>query len=275
MSKLLVTDTDDSWYDELSVIGYYYEKEFENTLLNQISHIFREYISIPFQFPFTSDKYAEYGTKLPDVLILKKDLSEWWITEVELKKHSIDHISKQVAVFSRPYFDPEILAKYIHERITQRHAALNIELAAVEQMVKLVDHRVLVIVDEPYENLKPALREYKAYLCIFQMYKDLHGRLAYRLDGDHPKVILKSSHCRAYKTYSESLEVLNADIVNEVADEAEIFIHVRGRQTRWQKFTSSKGPYLTFVGQYLYPLDDQDGWKLEIRDDEKFYLVKI
>jgi len=273
MSKILVTDTDNSWYDELSAIGYYYETEFEKVLANHISGIFPDYISIPLKYTFTSDVYT--GTKVPDLLILRKDLSEWWITEVELSHHTVTHISEQVAVFSRPKFNAIDLSKYIYQKIAHHHPDETITQADIHNMITTTQQRVLVILDEPKLGLETALRPYGALLCVFQMFKDNMGRLAYRLEGEYPKVVHDFSHCRSFKLFGLSLEVINPDILSHITDRSEIEIYIRGKQSKWRKMASAQKTYLTFVGAQAYPLNDPDGYLLQVDTDSKFYLSKI
>jgi len=275
MSKLLVTIADDIWYDELSAIGYYYEAEFERILSDQISYIFPDYICIPFKCRLSSKVYPTPGVKIPDLLIMRTDLSEWWITEVELSGHGIEHIADQIAVFSTPEFSLDTIADYIYKKIKHHHPKLRVLKRDIRKMLKDGERKVLVILDRPLAGLEAELKPYDAQVCVFQLYKDKNGDYSYRLDGQYPKIVHSTSHCRAFKTHTESLEIHNPDILNHIteADEVEVFYHEQS--TKWQKGIYSGATYLTFVGKKLYPLAERDGYLMELRADQKLYLNKI
>ena len=272
MSKLLVPDTNKSWYDELNAISFYSENEFEQEISHHLSDIFPDYVGIPFKFTFTSYKYD--GSKEPDLLIIKKDLTEWWIIEVELSDHSPKHIIDQIAVFSKPDIKPLILGHYIHERLLTNHPDFVVTEDEIKTMITTVDPKVLVIIDEPKAGLATKLKPYNALLCIFQMFKDTQGCPAYRLDGEYPKVIHAESHCFLVKSASPTLEVVSTDIIAGIANKADVAIIVRGKKTTWRKLVTTKKTYLIFAGRELFPLTGRDGYVLELTSTGELHLQK-
>lgn len=272
MSKLLVPDTNKSWYDELNAISYYSENEFEQEISNHLSDIFPDYIGITFKFTFTSYKYL--GSKEPDLLIIKNDLTEWWITEVELSDHSPKHIIEQISVFSRPDIDPLLLGPYIYKKLTEHRPEFVVSENDIINMVKNVYPKVLVIIDEPKSGLATKLKPYGALLCIFQIFKDTQGCPAYRLDGDYPKVIHAESHCRFVKSASPTLEVKTPDIIASIPDKTDVSIINRGKKTTWRKLTTAKKTYLIFAGRELFTLTGRDGYVLELTTNNVLQLQK-
>lgn len=271
MSKLLVTDTG-SWYDELSVISFYSEADFEGEILNHIGTIFPDYIGIPLKVPFTSS--ASSTPKVPDMLIIKRDFKEWWITEVELSHHTISHIIGQISVFYRPTFNAYTLSEYIHLKVSTDYPTLTVTFNEIHDMVRYVDHKVLVIIDDYKAKLATELKKYKTLLCILQVFKDTSGGPAYRLDGDYPRVIHRDSHCRLRKGGRETLEVITPDVLDGIPDKADVTITIRGQKGLWRKVVVKSKTYLVFAGREIFPLSGKNGYVLEQLTDKSFHLAK-
>src|SRR3990170_5463553 len=98
MAKILVP-SEESWYDELNTIAYYYEADYENLLKQHIGKIFPDFYTFNFKYPISSPGRKD---RKPDMALLKKDLTEWWLIELELGGHPITHIREQVEVFTNP-----------------------------------------------------------------------------------------------------------------------------------------------------------------------------
>lgn len=271
MSKLLVTDTG-SWYDALNIISFYSENDFEVEIANHLSTIFPDYIGIKFKFPFTSATSS--GGKEPDLLIIKKDFSEWWITEVELSDHTISHIIGQISVFYRPTFNAYTLANYILKEVTVQYPTRGITFDDLYNMVQFVDPKVLVIIDEPKAKLATELKKYNTLLCILTVFKDTSGGPAYHLDGEYPRVVHRDSHCRLRKGGRATLEVITPDILDGFADRSDVILTIRRQKTLWRKVVSKGKTYLTFAGREIFPLSGKNGYVLEQLTDKSFHLSK-
>jgi hypothetical protein len=72
------------------------EKEFREIVIDAFANVFHEYII----FPFSYDFLYNFKTLRPDIALVKKDLSHWFIGEIEIYGHSLKrHILPQVDCF--------------------------------------------------------------------------------------------------------------------------------------------------------------------------------
>ena len=214
MARILFP-SDESWYDEMKVISSYYETELENMILSHVETVFPNYITIKFK----KDIYTSSGGqgRAPDLALVNKDYSDWWIIEVELDKHTIDHVKSQIEVFVNGEYNSFEIAKYIK---SQDHTK-TLDLAKLQSMVGRIQPKVLIIVDEHDAEWKIELEKLNALICIFQVFKSKHGLQAYRLNGDYPFTFNENkSHCRYIKSPPNMLEVINPDWLIQLLQKA-------------------------------------------------------
>ena len=202
MARILFP-TDETWYDELKVISSYYEAELENTILSHVETVFPNYITIPYK----KDVYTAAGGqgRAPDLALINKDYSDWWIVEVELGEHTLDHVKTQIDVFVNGNYNAFEVAKYIKTKDVT--GVLNI--GNLRTMVGNSQPKVLVIVDEHDANWKTELETLGALMCVFQVFKSKAGHRAYRLNGHYPFIFENNSHCRFIKSPPNMLEIID------------------------------------------------------------------
>lgn len=215
MSRLLVTSVDKSWYDELAIISSYYEAEFEKIIKQHVKNVFPDYYTISYKKTVTAD-YKE--DKKPDLALIHKDYSNWWIIEVELNAHPLSHVISQVDVFSNGNYNSIETADYINNQC-KKELNINLDINSLRKLIANEQPRVLVIVDEPKHDWEEKLAKFDAQLFVFQVFKNTAGSEAYRLNGYYPETILAESHCKYVNNLPNTLEIINPSIF-EIDDES-------------------------------------------------------
>jgi len=89
------------------------EKEFRKIVIEALSNLFPEYVI----FPFSYDFIYNFRTLRPDIALVRKDLSHWFIGEIEIYGHSLkNHILPQLECFKHGEISKNAfkgVAKYI------------------------------------------------------------------------------------------------------------------------------------------------------------------
>lgn len=205
MARFFLPINDPTWFDELKIISSYYESELENTIQSHIETVFPEYIAIPYKKDIYAPGVAQ--GRAPDLALIRKDYSDWWIVEVELEGHSIKHVKAQVECFLNGTYNSFEVAKYIKSKDNDN--LLNFDNLQV--MINNHQPKVMIIVDDHVADWKDELKKLDVKICVFQVFKSTVGHRAYRLNGQYPFIFSNESHCKFLKTPANLLEVLEPD----------------------------------------------------------------
>lgn len=268
MSTLLIPVCRRSpWYDELGVVGSYSEGDFERILKNQVSAIFPDYWTIPYK---RLVKAANRESKKPDLALIRKDYSEWWLVELELADHTLEHVASQVETFVAGEFNPisegEFLYTKLKDIIKRRFSQTKLT-----RMVRDYPPKVMVIVDDDKEIWRQPLNDLGAEICIFQVYKNTRGLEAYRLRGKYPVAVQCESHCTYDGQIANLMKILSPEVLM-VNDDAEISIEYSGRMSRWKCIREGDTVFIRFVGT-INPVPANQAYTLS-RDDRNKYVLR-
>ncbi|MGC4059285.1 MAG: hypothetical protein QM743_14380 [Chitinophagaceae bacterium] len=199
MARLLFQHND-PWFDELRVVSSYSEKDLERMILEHVDTVFPNYITIGFGKTLSVPTIPT--GRRPDLAIVSKDYSEWWIVEVETFEDNYKHIRAQIEVFTLFDYNSFDIAQYIHSKDTQ-----NFELHKLVEMVRDVKPKILILIDEVDVDFQKELENMGAVVCLFQVYKNKDGSHAFRLHGEYPKLFERSSHCKFVKSMAHTIEI--------------------------------------------------------------------
>lgn len=266
MARLLVT-SDSTWYEELSILASYYESEFEKILKQHVNNVFPDYVIINFKLPVFAE---QRGEKKPDLAMIRKDYQDWWIVEVELIGHQLEHVLGQVEVFSQGQYNAYKTARYILKQCEKENKS-DLEFSKLRELIKSQQPKVLVIVDEPKEEWGEELRKLKANLCVFQVFKNTKGFEAYRLDGLYPQVSQMESHCRYHEKIPNLLKILDPSILS-VGEGEEIEITYNGKITKWSRIDDEGSVYLRAIG--VNPVPENNSYVL-FKDMQNRLTIKL
>lgn len=267
MSRILVT-VDDSWYDELNNVAYYSEKELERWIRQHVQSVFPDHIVFPFKIEIFSREVAE--TKKADLAMIRKDYSDWWIIEVELYRHPLEHVISQARVFKNGEYNPDETAEYVHNQITNTlHKRVSMKRLRSLFISKMPF--VLVVVDATSEQWENELRNIGVDVCVFEIYKNLRSRYLFRVFGQYPIVEEEGAHCRPHRSLSNVLEVVGQFTFKRLSQNNEVDVSYEDHLTRWALREDNGKRYLRFIGR-TNPLSPNETYSLFRDTTGKYYL---
>jgi hypothetical protein len=171
--------------------------------------------------------------------MVKSDYSEWYIIEVELGKHNLPEVVKQIQTFRNCTFNATH-ANYIH----QKRPDLDHALLAPLVTGKLPE--IMVIVNEQKEDWKMDLDALSCKMCVFQIYNDFQGRKMYRLDGEHPFIATNFCNCKYEKQIPFAVKILRRDFLDGygIPNGTTLTIEYNGINNLWERQDSGNEVFL-------------------------------
>ncbi|AQG79933.1 hypothetical protein [Spirosoma montaniterrae] len=244
MARILAT-VDSTWYEELSLVSYYYESQFEHKVISHAAFVFPDY----YVMKYKKVMHTAHGkTSTPDLVMVRKSYEDWWVVEVEKADHPIEHVLGQVEVFSNAELNAIETSKYI----IQQNSSLDEK--KVLNLIRNERPKVLVIVDQPKDSWKRDLANYNTKLCVFQVFKNNHGLELYRINGEYPYIYTGDAHCRMVSGMVNTLEVINPEILDSFVSGDELELVFKEQMTKWEVFFAKGKMHLKSVGMSVNKL---------------------
>ena len=219
MAKLLI---DRDWYAPLASSAYY-EFEYASLIKQHSSLLFPDYEMVPFN---TSVK-SEYGSKQPDFALIERQYRCWWIVEIELAHHAVNHVVDQVAVFSSGNYG-ESHASYL------KRMQPDLDRSRLSKMMKGQPPGVVVIVDTPKPYWEPELRTWGARLAVVQIFRSTRNHHVLLVDGSlptsNPDVL---SLCRLDSSMPR-LVLLESPANVPIPANGKLVVEYAGTMTEWE-----------------------------------------
>jgi len=255
-SKLLILD---DWYEEFEP-GSYIEDTLERIILSRSEDVFPDYYTLPLK------KTIEYNgeSSQPDLCLIKKDYSRWYVVEVELAKKSFKgHTETQIRVFSNGKYNSSDISKYLVGKEPK------LSEVSLKQLILKEDPGVLIMVDE-YPKWADEAKGYpRTGILVFGMFDHPDGVEAYRIDGEHPIVEIDRSRCR-FPKYPVNMLIISTPKVLDISSGQEVIIIVNGRKTKWERLDSGSDTFLIPKGQN--PLNVNKKYFLIKSEDYEYYI---
>jgi hypothetical protein len=256
-----------SWYDELKSVAYYSEGEFEARILQHASEVFPYHFVFPFKRDITDQ--AGKATKRPDLGLITKDFSDWALVEVEIEKHSLDHVLEQTAVFLDGEYNAAALAEYVKKQLVD-YCGKSASLDRLKQLFLAKAPRILVILDVHDPKWEKKLNEEGVDLCVFEVYKNVAGHYVYRTFGQYPTMPVEEAHCRS--TMPNVLEVVGNFQFKKLGKGSRVEVSFDDLLTRWVLIEDKGKRYLRLEGR-SNPLSPKATYGL-VRDKANKYSFK-
>jgi hypothetical protein len=224
-----VIDKNKVWYLEVAPRSFYDEEALERAIIQNLEIIFPQFKAFPFKKSLQDFRRLRYNK--PDLAMVKSDYSEWYIIEVELGKHSLEHVLDQIETFYYCDYREE------HARYMQRRHPV-LDLSRLKKMVDEKEPELMVIVNEPKPDWIEDLRDLRCKVCVFQIYHDFAGNALYRLNGEHPYIYTHFCHCKYQKEGMPfTVEVLEKKFLDsyDIHEGDKIKIEFRGLTLQWER----------------------------------------
>ena len=258
-SKLLILD---DWYEEFTP-GTYVENDLEKKIISTSLDVFPEYIMLPLK---QTIEYEDESSQ-PDLCLIKRDYSDWYVVEVELGNKSFrGHTEMQVRVFSNGRYNALSISRYLKKKDA------SIDEVKLYELIRDKQPKVLIMVNEYPTWAAEALNYPRTGIFTFGMYDHPDLVEAYRIDGDYPIKEIDRSRCQFPKWPANTLHVIDPSCLT-IDNEELLIIYYDGRKSRWQRIDGSNKTYLIPAGRN--PLNVDKIYYL-IRDEKgDFYLKPV
>lgn len=173
MKKLLIGECHSDNIFQLVDPTQYIEGDFEAEVVKALTCLMPDYFCGVFAGAFT----LEGERRVADLALIHKKLSHWFVVEVELAGHSLEHhVLPQVRCFR--YGDPEDSCV---TSLVRAFSALSREQAA--SLLNYIPRYVAVVSNLPDPIWTTKLSAVDAQYLTVSVYQDRHGRSAHEVEG--------------------------------------------------------------------------------------------
>jgi len=149
------------------------EAEFEHAVVRALVCAFPQYECVVFRGTF---KHPDWGGRRPDLALVARDLSHWFIVEVELTSHSLDHhVLPQVRTFI--YGEPQA------DCVSALAERLGLDRGRAETIVRFVPRSVVVVTNRRDDVWEQSLRTLTAQILVVSLLLTEGGVPAVEIDG--------------------------------------------------------------------------------------------
>lgn len=150
------------------------ESEFEHVVIGALARAYPRHVCFLFGGTFV---HPECGAKRPDLALVACDLSHWFVVEVEIASHSLEHhVLPQVRAFV--YGEPQA------DCVSSVAKGLQIDRQRAETLVKLIPRFVAVITNQQDEQWSAAIGALNAQMLVFSRFSSDGGLRAVAIDGE-------------------------------------------------------------------------------------------
>lgn len=209
MARILVPNNNqiNEWFEQIAPQSFD-EKEIETLIIVYAPTVYPEYHVLPFK-----KSVSNLGNKnrIPDLIFIAKDYTDWWICEVELGEHPDSHIEEQVKAFTEANYGVDE-TNYICNKNTE----LQLNYERINKLFQDVPPRVFVIVNEPKKAWKKIISRYGAMLGVFELFRSqITGEEIFRVNGDYPsRYITQISKCNPHPILAQVFIVETPENLN-------------------------------------------------------------
>jgi hypothetical protein len=183
MTTILIGECDPANLFELWDPDAALETEFELIVARALICIYPNYHCFPFGGTFK----LEDNVSRPDIALVAKDLSHWFVIEVELVSHSLyGHVLPQIRTFR--YGDPQPDCISV---LTKALGALDVGRGQIQTFLRTVPRTVAVIANKRHRDWEIALRSLQVQLLSVSAFNSPGGTQAVEVDG---KLIAQQAH---------------------------------------------------------------------------------
>jgi hypothetical protein len=229
-------------YFESVAPGALFEADYERLLMANAAYLYPQFHLVKFK----CDVQSEFGGARADLALIHRTYRSWWVVEVELGAHPLQHVEPQVRILSFASYGLDE-ANYL----ATHGPGLNVE--NLRQMMRGAQPRVLVLVDEYKPSWDLPLKRLNALVGIVEVFRSPRGVEVLRVNGDHPSDEADAiSICRVDPNLTRSL-VVDSPAALGYADGATLTILYGDGTTQWRVVGSRDMVWLMPVRRWPLP----------------------
>lgn len=222
------------------------EIEFEATVVRTISCAYPAYDC----FVFTGGFRLDGDVSRPDLALVAKDRSHWFVIEVELTSHSLEkHVLPQVRAFQYGTPEPDCVSCLIRE--------IKIDEGRAVTLLNYVPRSVAVIANRRVDKWEVALNAHNIQMLTVSVFKSPSDAVAVEIEGTL-EVVARSLGFGTYSATDRSLRFPKSVDLNP----GKVQLHdPRGGASLWT--ASESGDTLWITKDFGSP-DIEDGHYVQI-----------
>lgn len=234
------------WYDSLSVEALF-EADFEDMLLAKSSDLYPTFFLVRFKARVSS----EFGVGAPDLALIDQEYRGWWIVEVELGSHSLNHhVQRQVEIFSTATYGSNEVAHLLAQKP-------DLDTVRLKDLMLGAAPRVLVLVNEPKPGWSAPLARWDALIGVVEIFRSETNQLVLRVNGQHPEPAPDIVSLVRTDTLLPSLLIVDSPAGLGIQADETINISYRGGTSTWRRLDSSNRVWLVSTGRSPLRAEDQ------------------
>jgi len=174
MKLLLVGDGQSGEALRLSDPDSVSEAEFEHAVVEAFSRAYPQYACFLFGGTFV---HPECGAKRPDLALVARDLTHWFVVEVEIASHSLEHhVLPQVRAFVYGEPQPDCVSSVAN--------GLQLDRQRAGTLVRMIPRSVAVITNRRDEKWSVAIRALNAQMLVVSRFSSDSGMQAVEIEGE-------------------------------------------------------------------------------------------
>ena len=204
-------------------------------ILNSASVLFPEYVALPFRVRVESD----HDVKIPDLALVDKQYRHWWVVEVEMAHHSLQHhVLPQIETFASGTYGREHA-----EHLAKQSTAIDLDRAY--DLVRGELPRVLVVVNQNTPSWIEPIHRLNGLLSVVEVFRSSRNHHVMRVNGDRPpsNPTNKLSKCRLDPLVPRLLQV-DSPAALGLTDGEIVSILFKDGYTEWQRMGVSNQVWL-------------------------------
>lgn len=255
------------WFQEIEPTSFYSEEDLERSVILNLESVFPQFWATTFKKLLKNPTRKKGNT--PDLALVKKDYSEWYVIEVELSNHNVKHIQEQVDTFYRCNYNTTH-ADYLYSKNP------HLDQQKLRSMVSSFPPKLMVVINETNSSVNNAVKPYNCSVCIFQIFLDKDSNPIYRLNGEHPIVYTEFCFCQLLKSLPYTVKILDDDNFiksNGFQDGSIINIAYNTIISKWELISSGTEYYLVNKSS-KFPLEPSTKRYILSKMDNNFTFIK-
>lgn len=225
------------WFYQLSLSALP-ETHFEDLLI-QNSEMFH---ADAWMVRFKRTIYADDVGAKPDLAIIDHAYREWFVVEVEMRRHSLyDHVLPQVRTLRDGFYGPEE-AEYLISKVPA------LDPTKTGDLIRGMSPRVLVIADRADQAWRDALSGADIDFISMEIYKSDFNHYIFSLDGGLPQ---RANDVVTYCVYNSMLPrqlLIESPATLGVADGEKIMVTCDDLTIEWTRMDTRDSCYLRTRG---------------------------
>lgn len=266
----IYTLTFNKWFYQLKASKHFDEITLQRVLLYKFQALLPDHSAIYYDKNINHKTIKKLRSK-PDFLLWKNDYTEWYVIEVELVNHNVNHVDTQLKNFYEgDYTDVTSISDYVREKFKG-----SFDKNEFEKMLRNTQPKIMLISDRIHPTWYTEFEKYDCLFATLQIYVDDDDNFIYRIGGDFPQEFTTFTYCNFDKRM-RSLEIDNGMFIKNAGYNSgdSIRIYYRFEFEEWKFAEYGDKCYLEYLGD-IPPLDiTTKRYKIILNSKNQIHLVK-